>query len=99
MFFGFDIYTSLIILVFFIGYVSIIFEYKTGINKATSALIMAIVLWTIQFLNPNQAQWNLENLNLHLANVSQVILFLLGALTIVEVIHAHGGLAIIGQFL
>jgi Na+/H+ antiporter NhaD/arsenite permease-like protein len=94
-----DPYHFLILLVFSLGYLFIIFEHATGINKATSALLMAIILWAIQFADPRAADWNVEHLSKHLADVSQVILFLMAALTIVEIIHAHGGLNIVTKFM
>ncbi len=84
---------------FVLGYFAIIFEHAIGINKATSALIMAVFLWAFKFCDGNPVSGNIQHLNEHLANISQVVLFLLGALTIVEQIHAHGGLAIVGRFL
>lgn len=73
----------------------IIFEHQIGVNKATSALIMAVGCWALQF---SQAV-DPEHLLGHLAEVSQVVFFLLGAVTIVETINAHGGFSIIADFL
>lgn len=92
-----DFHHILMILGFVIGYFFIIFEHSTGVNKATSALLMAVFCWAVQFSDSRVHDWNVEHLNEHLASVSQVILFLLGALTIVEIIHAHGGLNVISQ--
>lgn len=92
---AFDVHHLLMVLGFVVGYFFIIFEHATGVNKATSALLMAVFCWAVQFSDPQVHDWNLEHLNMHLASVSQVILFLLGALTIVEIIHAHGGLNMI----
>src|SRR4051812_11736267 len=86
---------ALMLIAFVVGYLFIIFEHSTGINKATSALFMAVVCWAIQFLGKDVHEWNLQHLSAHLSDVSQVILFLIGALTIVEIIHAHGGLGIL----
>jgi Na+/H+ antiporter NhaD/arsenite permease-like protein len=75
----------------------IIFEHALGINKATSALLMAVIMWAFQFADRANANWHMEELLRHLSDVSQVIIFLLGALTIVETIHMHGGLNFIAR--
>ena len=59
---------------------------------------MAIICWVLQFIN--KAESNENNLNFlseHLGNISQVIFFLLGALTIVEIINAHKGFRLISS--
>lgn len=84
------------ILVFILGYVMITFEHYTRINKATIALMMAVICWTLQFMNPSfTGESNLTFLGHHLANISQVIFFLLGALAIVEIISVHHGFDVI----
>jgi len=99
MLFGADLHNTLIIALFAIGYLLIIFEHATHLNKATTALIMAVLCWGVQFHREDVDGWNVQNLNMHLASVSQVILFLLGALTIVEIIHAHGGFEVMSQLM
>jgi Na+/H+ antiporter NhaD/arsenite permease-like protein len=90
-------YSNLMVIVFAIGYLAIIFEHMLHINKATSALLMAIGCWSLQFADQHISEFNISNFYAHLANVSQVIIFLLGAITIVETIHAHGGFALIAN--
>ncbi len=87
---------ALIILVFAIGYFAIIFEYTIKINKTASALIMAVITWMFAFLV--QGHSPVENLHVlgdHLGNVSQIIFFLLGAMTLVELIDTHKGFKVI----
>lgn len=95
-----DFYASLMIVVFVIGYAFITFEHWTRINKATVALLMAVVCWLLQFLDTN---WTMDSssgfLGHHLANISQVVFFLLGALTIVEIINVHKGFNIITRYI
>ncbi len=93
-----SIYSDWIVAIFVIGYLMIIFEHQIGINKATSALLMAIGCWGLQFADVSQPAHNTLHLSEHLANVSQVVLFLLGAITIVETINAHGGFSIIANW-
>lgn len=87
------------IICFVVGYFAIIFEHSLGIHKTTSALLMAVVLWSLQFCDGTPLPGNLDHLSAHLSNICQVILFLLGALTIVEQMHVHGGLSIVGRCL
>ncbi|MBS0637775.1 MAG: sodium:proton antiporter NhaD [Verrucomicrobia bacterium] len=88
-----------IIAVFIIGYLMIIFEHQIGVNKATSALLMAVACWALQFSKTELAQDNSHHLLENLASVSQVVLFLLGAVTIVETINTHGGFGIIADWI
>jgi len=88
---------SAMIVVFIIGYLLIIFEHVIRINKATSALLMAVGLWSLEFADSAYADVNMIRFSEHLANISQVIFFLLGAITIVEIIHAHGGFAMVAN--
>jgi Na+/H+ antiporter NhaD/arsenite permease-like protein len=93
-----DIFSHLMIFVFVIGYSFITIEEWTKINKATVALMMAIICWTVQFLDP---YWTLNHktgiLGEHLNNISQVIFFLLGALTVVEIINVHKGFEVLSD--
>lgn len=96
--FDLDIYAYLMILTFFLGYFFITIEHLTHINKATVALMMAIVVWALQFARPHlEHAQNLDFLSSHLANISQVIFFLLGALCVVEIISMHKGFKIISR--
>lgn len=93
-----SIFSLLMIVVFILGYFAIAIEHVTKINKTSVALLMAIVCWVLQFIN--QAESHENNLNYlaeHLADISQVIFFLLGALTIVEIINAHKGFQLISN--
>lgn len=98
--FDIGVFNLLIIFVFLLGYALITLEHITKINKTSIALIMAILCWIFQFISKNESrEHNLSYLSEHLANVSQVILFLLCALTIVEIINAHKGFALISQYI
>lgn len=86
----------LMIAVFAIGYLAIIFEYYIKVNKTASALLMATVSWGILFGSSGEnIQQNLYMLGEHVSDVSQIIFFLLGAMTLVEVIDSHKGFKII----
>ena len=93
---NFSLINYLIIFVFVVGYLAIIFEYKIKINKTASAIIMAAVSWTLLFFAKGQgANISLSNLDKHLGNASQLIFFLLGVMTLVEMIDSHKGFKII----
>ena len=83
------------LVVFAAGYLCIAFEHKLGINKAAAAVGMAAVLWSMLLFGTDDAHHLLEVLTEHLAETSQVIFFLLGAMTLVEVIDAHGAFRVV----
>lgn len=94
----FNIYQILMILVFVFGYFAIAIEHISKINKTSIALLMAIICWLLQFLNHAQThEENLSYLGEHLANISQIIFFLLGALTIVEIMSVHKGFQLVSD--
>ena len=93
-----SISSLLMIITFVIGYFFITIEHITKINKTSIALLMAILCWFFQFVNQIEStENNLTYLSLHLSNISQVIFFLLCALTIVEIINAHKGFQLISR--
>jgi Na+/H+ antiporter NhaD/arsenite permease-like protein len=81
----------LIIGVFVLGYLAIILEHTIKINKAASALITAVICWTLVIVNSADASIVTSSLSHHLAETSEIIFFLLGAMTIVELIDAYDG--------
>lgn len=95
---GFDSYTIAMSIVFIIGYAFITIEHITHVNKTTIALLMAVICWIIQFAHPRWSDTeNLGFLGEHLANISQVVFFLMGALTVVEIINMHKGFRVISD--
>ena len=84
-----------IIITFIIGYFAITLEHSIKINKAATALVTGVICWTIYILfQPDKHLVN-EQLMEHLGEVSGILFFLLGAMTIVELIDAHDGFQII----
>lgn len=91
-------YHLAMVVVFIIGYFLITIEHLTKVNKATVALIMAVICWSIQFANPAFShEGETKELIGYLGNISQIIFFLLGALAVVEIINAHKGFAIVSD--
>lgn len=87
--------TPLIIAIFVLGYAAIAFEHSIKINKAAAALVTGVLCWTIYILfSPDKDTVNEELIN-HLGQLSSILFFLLGAMTIVTIIDAHDGFSII----
>ena len=89
--------TTLLITVFITGYIAIAFEHVIKLNKAASALIIGVLCWTIYILQSNTVEVVGEELLHHLGEISSILFFLLGAMTIVELIDSHDGFDVITQ--
>lgn len=83
---------ELLIIVFIIAYALIALEHPIRINKSVPALIGAGLLWTIYALYHGHVE---QELNESLSSVAQIVFFLMGAMTIVEVVDAHDGFDVI----
>lgn len=84
-----------ILIVFVLGYIAIAFESVIRLNKAAIALISGVLCWTILFVNSPQTEIANTALEEHLATIAGILFFLLGAMTIVELIDAHDGFEVI----
>src|SRR5687768_8353549 len=87
--------TALIISVFVLGYLAIAFEHPLKLNKAASALITGVLCWTIYMLQSDSPSVVDAELLHHLGEIASILFFLLGAMTIVELIDANDGFDII----
>ena len=93
--------TTLIVAVFVIGYFLIAIESLTKINKAAIALLMFVGCWTIFMCDPSQylvaavgdkvAQVVSDTIEHHLGSTATTLFFLMGAMTIVELVDQNGG--------
>lgn len=93
--------TALIVAVFVLGYFLIAIENLTKINKAAIALLMFVGCWTIFMFDPGQylataigdkiPQAVSEVIEHHLGTTSTTLFFLMGAMTIVELVDQNGG--------
>ncbi len=83
---------ALLIIVFVIAYASIALEHPFKVNKSAPALIGAGLLWTIYALFAGDVS---HQLNESLSGTAQIVFFLMGAMTIVELIDAHDGFDVI----
>ena len=88
---------------FVLGYIGIIFETFFEFNKAAIGLLMATALWVIfagsAGVNGIPAATALADLSGNLADVSEIVFFLLGAMTIVEIVDAHQGFKVVTDFI
>lgn len=87
--------TLLMTLVFVVGYIFIAVEHKIKIDKAASALLTGILCWLLYYLSQQTHTDAETSLLHHLGDISAILFFLMGAMTIVEVIDAHEGFSII----
>ncbi len=84
-----------LIAIFIIAYAAIALEHPLKINKSGSALVGAGLLWTIYALSVEDAHLVSEQLGESLMGTAQIVFFLMGAMTIVEVVDAHNGFDVI----
>ncbi len=89
--------------VFVVGYFAIALEHPLHINKAASAIFTGALVWTVLMLGhdsifgagTHDAEYLTEALRHHLGEIAEILFFLLGAMTIVELVDVHGGFRVI----
>ena len=117
--------TTILIVIFCVGYLGIALEHPLKIDKTATALLLGMVLWVVyalgadsivpiaagehfqRFLSDHpdlaneplhkQALEYVLNIDIveHLGDISQTLFFLIGAMTIVELVDVHGGFKVI----
>ena len=90
-----------IVIAFCVGYLFIALESVTKVNKAAVALLMFVTCWTLFMISPESYFPNLAGQALvnsvtsaieeHLGGTSTTLFFLMGAMTIVEIVDQNGG--------
>ena len=99
--------TLLIVIVFVLGYLCIALESGIKVNKAAIALLMCVICWSLYMLNPmpyvmaanpsyaggmdKVADFVGGILERHLGDTAETLFFLMGAMTIVEIVDTNGG--------
>ena len=93
--------TIAIVVAFVFGYLCIALESLTKINKAAIALLMCVGCWTLLMMGkggfyPDVAADGLvghisEIIEHHLGDAAGTLFFLMGAMTIVEIVDSNGG--------
>jgi len=86
---------SVIATIFVIAYAAIALEHPIKVNKSASALVGAGVLWTVYAVFSGNPALVEQQLNESVSSTAQIVFFLIGAMTIVEVIDAHNGFEVI----
>jgi NhaD family Na+/H+ antiporter len=81
--------------IFILGYLAIAFEHTIRLNKAATALVTGVLCWTVYIVSVDDKELVTQQLSHHLGELSQILFFLLGAMTIVELIDAHDGFEIV----
>jgi Na+/H+ antiporter NhaD/arsenite permease-like protein len=84
-----------LVVVFVVAYAAIALEHPIKINKSASALVGAGMLWTIYALSMDNSHTVNEQLMESLTVTARIVFFLMGAMTIVEVVDAHNGFEVI----
>ena len=86
---------TIICIIFIVGYAAIALEHPIKINKAATALITGVLCWTVFALFAQDKHSPSHLLTEYLGEVAGILFFLLGAMTIVELIDAHDGFEVI----
>ncbi len=87
--------STLLVVVFVLAYVAIALEHPLKVNKSASALMGAGLLWTLYALSGIEPDVLSDHLGESLTGTAQIVFFLMGAMTIVEVVDAHDGFDVI----
>lgn len=84
-----------VVFMFFVGYVAIAFEHALKVNKAATAVLTGVFCWTIYIVLSPDSHHVTSQLVEHVGDFSGILFFLMGAMTIVELIDMHYGFDII----
>ena len=87
---------SILLAVAILGYLSVILESPIKINKTITALLTGTICWVVIALYSNDDQHLVtERLMEYFGEISGLLIFLMGAMTIVELIDIHKGFTVI----
>lgn len=86
---------AVIIGVFVVGYLAIALEHPIKVNKTASALLTGVLCWTLYAVTSGHIEEVNLHLNEHLSGTAQILFFLLGAMTIVELVDAYQGFRLV----
>ncbi len=109
---------AIIILIFVLGYLTIVFEHPLKLDKTVPALLMAAIMWALLAIGFNQGWLSVIDSHEHVFNVlnghgeavkegfqntllhhlgktAEILIFLIGAMTIVEIIDLHRGFEVL----
>jgi Na+/H+ antiporter NhaD/arsenite permease-like protein len=83
--------------IFLAGYTLIALEHKVKIDKAAIALLLGVLLWLFLVWDGTHLPDVLADLSVHFEAITEILFFLLGAMTIVELIDTHYGFRVLNQ--
>jgi Na+/H+ antiporter NhaD/arsenite permease-like protein len=84
-----------LLILFVAGYLLITLEHVIDVNKTATALLTGIACWTVYAIANDNAETVGHQLSEHLTGIAEILFFLLGAMTVVELIDAHDGFTLI----
>ena len=84
----------LIIVLFVAGYAAITFERRLQVDKSAIALITGALIWVCIAFSSDVSHHELVE---HLGGIGELLFFVLGTMTIVEIINSHGGFNILSK--
>jgi Na+/H+ antiporter NhaD/arsenite permease-like protein len=84
-----------LVAIFALIYLAIALEHPIGVSKSASALLGAGLLWTIYAMSSGDHDHIDQELSETVVTTAQIAFFLMGAMTIVEMIDAHDGFEIV----
>ena len=88
--------TTIMIIVFVLGYLAIALEHPIKIDKAASALLIGGICWALFAFSGISKDLEYE-IQHHIIHIAEILFFLLGAMTIVEMVDVNGGFTIITE--
>jgi Na+/H+ antiporter NhaD/arsenite permease-like protein len=84
------------LIVFILFFILIVLEDKIKLNKTSTALMSGVFCWLIASIS-GDSEIVLESLKHHIADISEILFFLLSAMVIVELIDIHDGFVTIAR--
>jgi Na+/H+ antiporter NhaD/arsenite permease-like protein len=96
---------ALMAVIFVLGYLCIALEHPLKVDKAAAAILTAVLCWTVLVLGLEHIAPELASaphgingeLREHLGEIAEILFFLIGAMTIVELVDAHDGFKVITE--
>lgn len=87
---------------FILGYVLIVLEQPLKIDKAVSGILTGVICWVLVSMAPGLVESGMtpeSEIGHHLGEIAQILLFLIGAMTIVELVDAHKGFNLLSDLI
>ena len=91
----------ILIVLFVLAYVLIAMENRININKSSVALLLCCLMWSLLSLFSTSINPSLDHARVSsdllsaLGSTCEILVFLIGAMTIVDIIDTHGGFEVI----